>query len=77
MILWEYFLSSFVNLWEENSKCEVSLRDSQMWGITKGLFKSEVSAEDCKRCFDPKVQDDWLEPYSNCITWRLVLEVLN
>ena len=77
MILWEYFLSSFVNLWEENSKWEVSLRDSQMWGITKVLFKSEVSAEDCKRWLDPKVQDDWLDSYSNCITWRLVLEVLN
>ena len=29
----------FVNLWEEESKCEVSFGDSQVWGITWGVIQ--------------------------------------
>ena len=34
-------------------KCGVSL---------KRLFENQVSLEDCKRCLEPKVQEDGLEP---------------
>ena len=33
-VLYYDFIKLFVNLWDEESKCEVSLRDSQVWGIT-------------------------------------------
>ena len=60
MILWDHLV---VNLWEEESKCEVSHGDSQVWGVSlEGLFKSEISLEDCKGCLEPKVQEGGLEP---------------
>ena len=33
-VLYYDFVKLFAYLWEEESKCEVSLRDSQVWGIT-------------------------------------------